>query len=125
MQCKNCHYRLSEDNSYCSQCGGKIIRNRLTLKNLFEHISETFFNYDNKLFRTLRDLTLRPHVVIDDYVSGIRMRYVNPISLFALRLTRAGLSWFIMQKFDAANMADLVRRAGAWRHAEGDPTRPT
>ena len=52
MNCKNCHTELHDHDDYCPNCGARVIRNRLTFKNLFEHISETFFNYDNKLLRT-------------------------------------------------------------------------
>lgn len=99
MNCKNCSTVLTADSSYCNLCGAKIIRKRLTLKNLFEHISETFFNYDNKLLRTFIDLFKKPEVVIGTYVDGVRMRYVNPISFFGVSLTLSGLSIFIIKKF--------------------------
>lgn len=99
MNCKNCDTALTADSSYCNMCGAKIIRKRLTLKNLFEHISETFFNYDNKLLRTFVDLFKKPEVVIGTYVDGVRMRYVNPISFFGVSLTLSGLSIFIIKKF--------------------------
>ena len=99
MECKNCSITLTADSSYCNMCGAKIIRKRLTLKNLFEHISETFFNYDNKLLRTFVDLFKKPEIVIGTYVEGVRMRYVNPISFFGVSLTLTGLSIFIIKKF--------------------------
>lgn len=99
MNCKNCHTELEQQFDYCSYCGAKIIRNRLTLKNLFEHLSETFFNYDNKLLRTIIDLFKKPDVVMLNYIEGVRKRYVNPISFFGLALTISGLSIFIIQKF--------------------------
>ncbi len=99
MNCKNCHTELIEQDEYCKNCGGKVIRNRLTFRNLFEHLSETFFNYDNKLFRTFIDLFIKPEVVIDSYVQGVRKRYVNPISFFGVSLTLSGLSIFIIKKF--------------------------
>ncbi len=99
MNCKNCHTELHEQDDYCPNCGARVIRNRLTFKNLFEHISETFFNYDNKLLRTLISLFIRPEVVIDDYVNGVRKRFVNPISFFGLSLSLSGLSVFIIKKF--------------------------
>jgi hypothetical protein len=101
MNCKNCHTELEQNDDYCKSCGGKVIRNRLTLKNLFEHLSETFFNYDNKLLRTIIDLLKTPESVIDGYVEGIRKRYVNPISFFGLSLTITGLSIVIIKKFYA------------------------
>lgn len=109
MQCKNCHTELTPESDFCNSCGGKVIRNRLTFKNLFEHISETFFNYDNKLLRTLIDLAKKPEVVIGGYIAGVRKRYVNPISFFGLTLTLVGLEWFILRKFfpDQINLSSL------------------
>ncbi len=99
MNCKNCNIELTEKSDFCNSCGGKVIRNRLTFRNLFEHISETFFNYDNKLFRTFIDLFKKPEVVIDSYVQGVRKRYVNPVSFFGIILTVNGLNIFIISKF--------------------------
>lgn len=98
LTCKNCHTELHNHSAYCHACGARVIRNRLSFKNLFEHISETFFNYDNKLLRTLIDLFVRPQVVIEGYVNGIRKRYVNPLSYLGIALTLSGLLFFIMQK---------------------------
>lgn len=99
MNCKNCQIELPEHSDYCNSCGGKVIRNRLTFRNLFEHFSETFFNYDNKLLRTFIDLVKKPEVVIGGYIKGIRKRYVNPISFFGLTLTIVGLEWLFLQRF--------------------------
>lgn len=99
MECKNCKTALHEQSEYCHKCGGKIIRKRLSFKNLFEHLSETFFNYDNKLLRTFTKLFTDPEDVIMGYIKGVRKRYINPISFFGLALTLSGLSIFILQKF--------------------------
>ena len=99
MNCKNCHTLLTKTSDYCNICGGKVIRNRLTIKNLFEHFTETFFNYDNKLLRTFLHLFNKPEDVIVGYIKGTRKKYVNVISYFALAITLAGLQIFIIQKF--------------------------
>ena len=99
ITCKNCNTELSELDDYCRHCGARVIRKRLTLKNLFEHLGETFFNYDNKLLRTIIALIKSPEQVIDSYVKGVRKRYVNPISFFGLSLTISGLSVFLIKKF--------------------------
>lgn len=99
MICKNCHTSIHEEDDYCRNCGAKVIRNRLTFKNLFEHVSETFFNYDNKLLRTLIDLVKVPEEVIGGYISGIRKRHVNPISFFGLTLTILGIEWLVYRKY--------------------------
>ena len=99
MICKNCHTTLNEQDEYCRNCGAKIIRKRLSFKNLFEHLSETFFNYDNKLLRTFIQLFKAPEDVIVGYINGVRKKYINPISFFGLSLTLSGLSIFIIKKF--------------------------
>lgn len=99
MNCKNCHTELDEQDDYCGRCGGKVIRKRLSFKNLFEHLSETFFNYDNKLLRTFVQLFREPEDVITGYINGVRKRYINPISFFGLSLTISGLSLYIIKKF--------------------------
>lgn len=99
MNCKNCHTELHEHDDYCRNCGGRVIRNRLTFRNLFEHLSETFFNYDNKLLRTIIDLFKKPEEVIEGYINGVRKKYVNPISMFGLALTLSGLYIIIVNRF--------------------------
>ena len=99
MQCKNCENELKEGHDYCSNCGARVIRNRLTVKGLFHHISETYFNYDNKLLCTFNMMFSDPDKVASDYISGVRKRYVDVISYFALALTLSGLQIFILNKF--------------------------
>ncbi|MBR9915810.1 MAG: DUF3667 domain-containing protein [Algicola sp.] len=99
IHCKNCQVELPENSDFCNKCGGKVIRNRLTIRNLFEHLSETFFNYDNKLLRTFIDLFKCPEIVIEGYINGLRKRYVNPISYFGLAITLTGLYIVILNKF--------------------------
>jgi hypothetical protein len=72
MNCKNCQTALSVESDFCYKCGGKVIRNRLTVKNLFNYFLESFFNYDNKFFQTITNLITNPKDVIDRYVNGTR-----------------------------------------------------
>lgn len=99
MDCKNCSTALNPESQYCYNCGGKVTKKRLTLRNLAQHLGETFFNYDNKLFKTIISLIKKPELVIDSYVKGIRKRYINPISFFGISLTLTGFSIFIIRKF--------------------------
>jgi len=98
MNCKNCYTELSEQDEYCKSCGGKVIRQRLTFKNLFEHLSETFFNYDNKLLRTFTQLFAKPDEVVGDYIDGVRKKYVNPISYLGIALTLTGVVIYLMKR---------------------------
>ena len=110
MHCKNCNTSLSETTKYCLECGAKIIRKRLTFKNLLAHFSEQFFNYDNKFLQTLITLIKKPELVINGFISGVRKKYVNPVSYFAIALTIVGLQMFVMNKFfpDALDVSALA-----------------
>ena len=100
MNCKNCKTIFEESDDYCRNCGGKVIRNRLTIKSLFHHISETYFNYDNKLLRTYLTLFSEPEDVIVGYINGTRKKYVDVIGYFALAITLSGLQIYFLSKLD-------------------------
>ncbi len=98
MICKNCQAELTEISDYCYSCGGKVIKNRLTLKNLFNYFVETFFNYDNKFLQTIINLIVYPKDVVDTYVHGTRKRYIEPLAFFAISLTLSGVYIFVVRK---------------------------
>lgn len=98
MDCKNCSAILNEDFNYCPDCGARIIRNRLTFKNLSHDVTERYFDLDNTFLRTFINLFTKPELVIDGYISGIRKKYLNPISYLGIALTLSGLLIFLMQK---------------------------
>lgn len=119
MNCKNCENALRTDYSFCPDCGAKVIRNRITAKNLWHDVIERYFNIDNTFLRTVWHLFSKPEVVIGGYISGIRKKYLNPISYLGIALTLSGLLIFIMQKFfgDAivfSNQADNAPFAKKW-----------
>ena len=97
--CRNCNTELHPESDFCNICGAKIIRNRLTLKNLFVYIFEKFLNYDNQLLQTLIHLFTKPEYVIRSYIEGTRKRHVDVISYYAIAITFSGLQMFLLQKF--------------------------
>ncbi len=107
MECKNCELPLRTDYSFCSNCGAKIIRNRITLKNLWYDVTERFFNLDNTFTKTFKHLFSRPDDVIVGYINGVRKKHLNPISYFTIALALGGLFVFLNKQFfpDAVNYA--------------------
>ena len=97
MECKNCQTSLSDYSSYCSNCGGKVIKNRLTLKNLLAYFTETYFNYDNKFLQTCSKLITTPEDVIGGYISGVRKKYVDPVTFLAISFTLSGIYLFFFK----------------------------
>ena len=98
MVCKTCENSLRSDFSYCPSCGGKIIRNRLTLKNIWQDISFQVFDLDNTLFKTFKHLIKKPEVVIESYISGARKKYMNPISYMVIAITLTGILLFFIKR---------------------------
>ncbi|MDT0606576.1 DUF3667 domain-containing protein [Croceitalea rosinachiae] len=98
--CKNCNEKLRKDDRYCSNCGAKIVYNRITLKRILSDAAETVFGWDNKYFYTLRSLVLKPHIVLEDYVSGVRKRYVHPFTFLIIGATLTLLTFtFFLDQF--------------------------
>jgi hypothetical protein len=98
MTCKNCDRPLRTDYSFCSNCGAKIIQNRLTFKNLSYDLTERYFNIDNTFLKTFLHLFTKPEKVIGGYLSGVRKKYLNPISYFAVSVILSGIMFFVLRK---------------------------
>jgi len=99
MECKNCQYSQNDAFEFCPSCGAKVIRNRLTLKNLGLDIAQRVFDIDNTFTRTVWQLFTQPEQVVDSYVQGIRKRYINPIGYFGIAITFSGILLLLMRRF--------------------------
>lgn len=109
MVCKNCHTETLEKQKYCFECGAKIIKNRLSLKNIFQDINYEFFNLDNLFVKTFLHLFSKPGYVINSFIEGTRKKHINVVQYFAISLTLAGFQIFLMTIFfkDAMNFNDM------------------
>ena len=99
MECKNCSTPQRTDFNYCPNCGAKVIRNRLTIRNLWYDVTERYFNLDNTFIKTFLHLFSRPQLVIDGYIKGVRRRYLNPMSYFGISIALSGLLFFILRRY--------------------------
>jgi hypothetical protein len=99
MICKTCENSLRSDFDYCPACGSKVIRNRLTLKNIWQDLSFQVFNLDNTFFKTFRHMFSRPDIVIESFIHGARKKYMNPISYFAIAITLSGLLFYVLRNW--------------------------
>ncbi|NND15996.1 MAG: DUF3667 domain-containing protein [Eudoraea sp.] len=98
MECKNCKQPLSDIVFYCEKCGAKVIRNRLSLKNLFSFIIESYFNIDNSFLKTFITLFSDPRDVIHGYITGLRKKYMNPIAYMTIAITLSGFLVLLLQQ---------------------------
>ena len=118
MTCKNCDARLRTDYLYCPACGAKVIRNRITIKNLWTDFLERYFNLDNTFIRSLVHLTTKPEVVIEGYLQGIRRKYLNPISYMGIAITLSGLIVFLMVKSGDAINFNMINNGVTTKYQE-------
>lgn len=78
--CPNCGTPLR--GPYCHQCGQRA-RDRIAPLGtvLMDWLSETF-NFDTRVFRTLKPLLAEPGRLTKEYIAGRRADYVPPLRLF-------------------------------------------
>ena len=89
MNCKTCDFQLSNTAQYCSNCGAKIVHDRLSLKGTWEEFVGPFFSWDNNFWRTFFGLFKNPKDVLEAYITGARKKYFQPFSYIILYATIA------------------------------------
>ncbi|MCU0434836.1 MAG: DUF3667 domain-containing protein [Bacteroidia bacterium] len=84
--CLNCHTAVSGV-AFCPTCGQKTSLHRFTLSHIGHEVFHTLTHTDKGALYLIRELTLRPGVVISEYISGKRKKYFNPFTFFFLILS--------------------------------------
>jgi hypothetical protein len=80
--CKTCG--TSFEGNYCPRCGQSSKIGRYSAKDAFLLFLEVWGLGNRGMFRTLRDLILRPGYMIRDYLQGMQMAYFPPFKMFFL-----------------------------------------
>lgn len=104
MNCRNCNTHLRLEYRFCPVCGAKTEVRRITFKALTTDLVDRVFNLDNSVVRTFTGLFVKPEAVIDGYLSGLRKRYLNPVSYLGIALTLSGVILFLIQRFFKENI---------------------
>ena len=89
MNCKTCNNPYENTAQYCSNCGAKIVSDRLSLKGTWEEFVGPFFSWDNNFWKTFIGLFTNPKDVLEAYISGARKKYFQPFSYIILYATIA------------------------------------
>ena len=81
-ECATCgtHY----DGNYCPRCGQSSRIGRYSFKNAILLYLDVWGLGNRGMFRSIRDLLLRPGYMIRDYLRGMQMAYFPPFKLFFL-----------------------------------------
>ena len=70
--------------NYCPRCGQSAIVGRYSLKTALLLFLDVWGLGNRGMFRTIRDLLLRPGYMIRDYLGGMQMAYFPPFKMFFL-----------------------------------------
>ena len=73
--------------NYCPRCGQSAKIGRYSFKTAFLSFLDVWGLGNRGMFRTLRDLLLRPGYMIRDYIKGMQMAYFPPFKMFFLFAT--------------------------------------
>ncbi|MDQ3282986.1 MAG: DUF3667 domain-containing protein [Acidobacteriota bacterium] len=88
--CTNCGIDAAD--VYCAKCGERQPHHHdLTVGHFTHDVVHELVHLDSKLFKTLRDLILRPGFLTAEYFAGRKSRYIAPLRLF--------LTFFALQFF--------------------------
>ena len=105
--CLNCDAQLTEDLKYCPECGQEATFKDLSLKYLLAGALESFFNFDTKFFRTIRDVWI-PNRIIKFFIQGKRKVYMHPMRfLFICLVIFFTLLSFSLRNIDVEGAIDV------------------
>jgi hypothetical protein len=81
-ECLNCQEHYT--GRFCPRCGQAATTSRFSMKVAAENFAEAYGMGERGMFRTIRDLILRPGYLILDYLRGMRVSYYAPFKMFFL-----------------------------------------
>lgn len=80
--CATCHTQFQ--GNYCPRCGQSATIGRYSFKTAFLLFLDVWGLGNRGMFRSIRDLILRPGYMIRDYLNGMQMAYFPPFKMFFL-----------------------------------------
>lgn len=81
-ECATCHTVYT--GNFCPRCGQSRLIVRYSFKTAFLNFLDVWGLGNRGMFRTIRDLLLRPGYMIRDYIGGMQMAYYPPFKMFFL-----------------------------------------
>ena len=88
-ECATCGTRF--EGNYCPRCGQSVKIGRYSFKKAFLLFLDVWGVGNRGMFRSIRDLILRPGYMIRDYLTGMQMAYFPPFKMLFLLCTLAFL----------------------------------
>lgn len=117
-ECANCHDHFQ--GNYCPRCGQSEKLGRYSFKVAMANFINAVGLGEKGMFRTMRDLILRPSYLIRDYIGGMQASYFSPIKLYFLL---AAISLFVTHgvNIKGTNPSDKKEKMEAASESKVDP----
>jgi len=80
--CPNCKQKFDKSFNYCPYCGQKNSDVNIKLRHFLSEFFSANFNFDSKIFKTLKLLILRPGELSTAFLHGKRVSYITPVRLY-------------------------------------------
>ncbi len=116
--CKNCNQMLYAGHLHCSSCGAKWLEKRITMRQVTSDFGDMYLGLDTKFARTFIHLFTRPSDVINGYINGRRMFYVDAIRYMLLALLVSGIYTFLLRQ--TGFFEDYMMEVNRWTPAASD-----
>ena len=110
--CPTC--REERATHFCGRCGEKRLdHHNLTIAGLVGHVLESLTNVDGRVFRSVRDLVIRPGALTAAYMRGQRRPYLAPFQMFLV----SNVLFFVLQSALGFQVLsnDLGSHIGTWK----------
>lgn len=101
--CLNCEHPVSSAQHFCANCGQSVKTHRFTLGHFFHEGFHAFTHADKGLLFLLKELAIRPGVVVKEYLAGKRKKYFNPFTFFFILM-----GFYVLS--DSLKSTDSVRK---------------
>jgi hypothetical protein len=111
--CTNCGGPSSD---YCVRCGERQPGHHdLSVGHLAHEVVHEFVHLDSKVFRTLRDIVIKPGFLTEEYFAGRKSRYIAPLRLFLTLFALQFVAFTFYQPAALYTVASMKKfdRAGA------------
>ncbi len=69
---------------FCPECGQRMNIYKVTFSETFQDLINALFSIDAPLLITLKELVIKPGVLLRNYLNGQRRKYYKPVSFFIL-----------------------------------------
>jgi len=102
--CPNCDKEFDNDFAYCPHCGQKNNERRIKLRHFISDYLSANFNFDSKVFITLKLLLFRPGFLTTAFFKGQQTKYIPPVRLYLF----ISLAYFFILALSFPSTNDFV-----------------